>query len=69
MMNQLREKNKTKDQAEQIKKWVFANPGIELTFALADLHIKKGLSYLKLFPKNNEEAWKYLGYKILTRNK
>lgn len=43
MLSQLKEKHKTKAEAEQIKKWVFANSGIELTFALADLHIQKGL--------------------------
>jgi geranylgeranyl pyrophosphate synthase len=53
MMNQLREKHKSKEKAEEIKKWVLTNPGIELTFALADLHIKHGLDYLKAFPKSN----------------
>jgi hypothetical protein len=42
-MSELRNKNKTKEEAEKIKKWAQDNCGIELTFALADLHIKRGL--------------------------
>jgi hypothetical protein len=45
------------------------NSGIELTFALAGMHIQRGVAFLDLLPQSDKPLWQYLGYKILSRNK
>lgn len=53
IISELRSKKKFKEKREDIQKWVLANSGVELTFALADLHIERGLDNLKSLPNNN----------------
>lgn len=53
IISELRSKKKSKEKREEIQKWVMANHGIEMTFALADLHIKRGLDSLKVLPNQN----------------
>jgi geranylgeranyl pyrophosphate synthase len=69
MLNELRNRNKTKAQAEEIKEWVMRNSGIELTRALAAMHVQRGLSFLSHFPNADLPLWQYLSFKILSRNK
>lgn len=53
VISELRSKKKSKEKKEEIQKWVMANNGIEMTFALADLHIQRGLDSLKTLPNQN----------------
>jgi len=69
MLNELRNKNKTKEQAKEIQEWVMKNSGIELTFALAAMHIQRGIDFLDVLPSCDKNLWKYLGHLILSRKK
>lgn len=68
----LNRRKKTKEDALKVKKWVESGVGIELTYLLAADHVLEGLSLLKeggFASEGDLAAWRYLGYKLMTRRK
>lgn len=68
----LNKKKKSKEDAMKVKEWVDSGVGIELTYLLAAEHVLEGLKCLREQGFTSEKdlaAWRYLGYKLMTRRK